>query len=348
MSAKINIPSLMNEPPISVYPSLAKALGDVNKAIIVQQLHFLLSITKGSRNQYNFVDGHWWVYNTYEEWNNIFTWVSIRTLKTLFKSLEDMGVVKSISGVKNKLDRRKWYRINYDILADIALPIVQKLHDEHSAELAQSEMQELHDVNRKTETTSETTSETTHTPAPSGLGSKPDPAGIVGLYAKLEAEADKPVENTVEEKSPATATVATPLTPVSGQPPSPPPALDMTRLRDVVANKWFKLTSPKYETSAPAKTLTKIDGIVSRIVLSSLTATKEQFAWAALEFWKHWSAKTTGDGQKLSMPLDPDKFETHWNAFLDEHPEVKSVLCGESIVSSVTSPFQSFKKQEAA
>lgn len=153
--SKVNIPLLMDEPPISVYPSLAKALGDVNKAIIVQQLHFLLSITRGSRNQYNYVDGYWWVYNTYEEWHAIFTWVSIRTLKTLFKSLEESGIVKSISGVKNKLDRRKWYRIDYEKLAEITLPIVQKLHDEHSAEVARWEVQKLHDVNRNTETTTE-------------------------------------------------------------------------------------------------------------------------------------------------------------------------------------------------
>ncbi|MBA3570820.1 MAG: hypothetical protein H0W34_02345 [Pyrinomonadaceae bacterium] len=105
---------LMDEPPINFYPSLAVALG-VNEAIIFQQLHFLLGVTEKAKNKYNLVEGRWWVYNSYKEWQaNYFPWLHEGTIKRLFLVLEERGLVLSIQSVKNPSDRRKWYAIDYE------------------------------------------------------------------------------------------------------------------------------------------------------------------------------------------------------------------------------------------
>lgn len=101
---------LIDEYPLLVYPSLAKAIG-LNEAIVLQQIHYWLK--KNTEAKRNFRDGHYWVYNSYSEWQNQFPWWSERTLKRIFMSLEKSGYL--ISGRYNsyKLDRTKWYRIDY-------------------------------------------------------------------------------------------------------------------------------------------------------------------------------------------------------------------------------------------
>lgn len=105
---------LLSEAPMLVYPTLAKLLG-INKSIMLQQLHFLLNTTKTAKNKYNFIDGRWWVYNSYPEWQrDYFVWLGESTIKRFFLELEDAGIVRSRQGVKNPNDRRKWYTIDYE------------------------------------------------------------------------------------------------------------------------------------------------------------------------------------------------------------------------------------------
>jgi hypothetical protein len=112
--SKIHATYLIDEPPMLVYPTLAKALG-INQAVMLQQLHFLLNITEKAKNKYNFVAGRWWVYNSYEEWKrDYFPWLASVTIKGLFVGLEEEGFVLSIQSVKSPLDRRKWYTIDYE------------------------------------------------------------------------------------------------------------------------------------------------------------------------------------------------------------------------------------------
>lgn len=108
-------PHLIDEPPMLVLPSLAVLLG-INKAIILQQLHFLLNTQRKAKNKFNFVDGRWWVYNSYPQWHEEhFPWLVVSTLKRLFLELEKDGYVLSIQSVKHKSDRRKWYTIDYEL-----------------------------------------------------------------------------------------------------------------------------------------------------------------------------------------------------------------------------------------
>ncbi len=110
---------LMDEPPISVSPSLAQVFG-INKAIVLQKLHYLLSGTETNNNLHNFVDGEWWVYNSYKGWRKeFFKWLSESALKTIFNELEKSGVIVSKQGLRNAYDRRKWYRIDYEVYNDM-------------------------------------------------------------------------------------------------------------------------------------------------------------------------------------------------------------------------------------
>ena len=49
---------LINEPPLQVLPSLAKKLNSVDKAIILQQMHYWLMKST------NVKEGHRWIYNS--------------------------------------------------------------------------------------------------------------------------------------------------------------------------------------------------------------------------------------------------------------------------------------------
>lgn len=169
MTDKHYAPGLLNEPPMLVYPSLAVVLG-INKAVVFQQLHFLLNGQKTARNRYNLVDGHWWVYNSYPEWRaDFFPWLSERTLKSIFNELEDEEqVVISRQGVKHKSDRRKWYTIDYDAWGNFWLTNGQIMSDEPTGKKGLMVGQKTSDDS--SETSSESTESSTEDSA-QGAGS---------------------------------------------------------------------------------------------------------------------------------------------------------------------------------
>lgn len=176
-AARQSIPHLLEEPPISVYPSLAVIFG-VNTAIVLQQLHFLLNVTKRAKSKYNYVDDCWWVYNTYKEWQeDYFPWLSPRTIQRCFLELETAGIVKSRQSVKHKSDRTKWYSIDYPKCIAYLTKHTQRAkmaQSNHDDNLASSNVQNRHDG--YTENTPETTTE--NTAAPNGAGSSsPSPNG---------------------------------------------------------------------------------------------------------------------------------------------------------------------------
>lgn len=163
----IHVHGLMQESPINVYPTLAIEFG-INEAILLQQLHFLLSITKKAQNKYNYVNDEWWVYNSYSEWKDYFPWLSESTIKRLFIKLEKAGVVKSMQSVKNPSDRRKWYTIKYDTLrAKMSPPIVSNRDDEPSYQ------NDTMVVSNRDDGYSETTSETSRQSLPATQDTQP-------------------------------------------------------------------------------------------------------------------------------------------------------------------------------
>ena len=99
---------LIDEPPLQVLPSLAKELNSVDKAIMLQQIHYW------SLRSTNIHDGHKWVYNTVKSWHDQFSWLSEKTVQRYLKQLEDDSYLITSNFNKAKFDRTKWYRINYD------------------------------------------------------------------------------------------------------------------------------------------------------------------------------------------------------------------------------------------
>lgn len=93
------------EPFLQIPPTLACVIG-LNEAIVFQYLHWLLK----TPNSGKVIDGHKWIWNTYEAWQkDHFPWWSIDTIKRIFQSLETRGAVISIQPEKGK-SRIKYYR----------------------------------------------------------------------------------------------------------------------------------------------------------------------------------------------------------------------------------------------
>jgi len=108
---------LIPEPPLQVLPSLAKLIG-LNEAIILQQIHYWLQ----NKNNNNIYEGKKWVYNSYPEWQKQFPFWSITTIKRAIRNLERQAILVSKNFNKMKIDRTKWYTINYEQLAKINTP----------------------------------------------------------------------------------------------------------------------------------------------------------------------------------------------------------------------------------
>ena len=94
---------------------LAIILGDLNEAIVLNQLNYWLEINKKAEK--NFKDDNYWVFNTYTDWkNNDFPYWSEKTIQRVFTRLEKKGVVKSANYNQYAFDKTKWYTIDYKFL----------------------------------------------------------------------------------------------------------------------------------------------------------------------------------------------------------------------------------------
>lgn len=110
---------LFDERPLVIQPTLARMLGSLDEAVILQQIHYWLVRST------NVNDGYKWVYNSMTEWHKQFSWLAIATLKRKFKSLEDKGLLITGNYNKAKFDKTKWYRINYDALDEMKQRLYQ-------------------------------------------------------------------------------------------------------------------------------------------------------------------------------------------------------------------------------
>jgi DnaD/phage-associated family protein len=103
---------LLDEEPLVILPSLAATIG-LNESIVLQQLHYWLERST------NVHEGHTWVYNTYEEWQEQFPFWSESTIRRIITKLEKQGLIITGNFNRSKIDKTKWYRINYEKLAQL-------------------------------------------------------------------------------------------------------------------------------------------------------------------------------------------------------------------------------------
>ncbi len=126
---------LVDDDPLFVLPTVAVKLG-LNESIFLQQLHYWLG---KSTHTY---DGYTWVYNTYEGWRKQFPFWSESTIRRTIVRLEKKRIV--VSRYRSKLDKTKWYRIDYDVLANVMNGEEERQNDDTNAQHKQTTMQ--HDV----------------------------------------------------------------------------------------------------------------------------------------------------------------------------------------------------------
>ena len=103
---------LIYDNPIMILPTLAQKIG-LNEAIILQQIHYWLVSSQHEK------EGRKWVYNTYKEWQLQMPFWSESTIKRTIKSLEEQGYLLSANYNRLKMDKTKWYSIDYEKLAEL-------------------------------------------------------------------------------------------------------------------------------------------------------------------------------------------------------------------------------------
>ncbi len=97
---------------------LALVLGNLNEAIVLNQLNYWLGINRKADK--NFIDDRYWVYNSYSDWKaKDFPYWSEKTIQRTFTRLENKGVVVSANYNKLGIDKTKWYTIDTERLQEL-------------------------------------------------------------------------------------------------------------------------------------------------------------------------------------------------------------------------------------
>lgn len=130
---------LFDQSPILIRPELAVRIG-LNEAIVLQQVHYWIDGKRNSTKEKDYaqertyIDGRFWTYDSYPEWQKQFPWWSVKTVERTFVKLEEKGIL--ISGIFNewKSDRTKWYTIDYEALDKYENPKTKKKKDKVSDE----------------------------------------------------------------------------------------------------------------------------------------------------------------------------------------------------------------------
>lgn len=113
---------LLDERPLLVMPRLATLIG-LNESIVLQQVHYWLK-GKELRHQ-DYIDGRYWVYNTYEQWQKQFPFWSIMTIRRTITKLENIRLLISENYNTAGFDKTKWYSIDYAALNSLLSSSVQ-------------------------------------------------------------------------------------------------------------------------------------------------------------------------------------------------------------------------------
>lgn len=122
MKEKLYSRYLLDEYPIMFHSSLAVALG-LNEAILLQKINLWLNCKPHD------ADGRNWIYNSYKSWQEQLPFFSESTIKRALKNLEDKGIIITGNFNKMKMDRTKWYSIDYkkldELVDNLNLPLGQ-------------------------------------------------------------------------------------------------------------------------------------------------------------------------------------------------------------------------------
>jgi len=114
---------------------LAVVIGDCEEAIVLNQISYW--IEKYKETGHNFIDGRYWVYNSYQKWHeNNFPFWHTSKIQRVFKALENKGLLLSANYNGAGFDKTKWYSIDYDRLQELADMKEQALTDNEQSLIA--------------------------------------------------------------------------------------------------------------------------------------------------------------------------------------------------------------------
>lgn len=128
---------LINESPLVLLPSLANALQCAEKALMCQQLYYLLSLSG------QVADGKRWITLTIDKsdkcksWQDIISWRSVDTIKRHLNTLIELGIIVKRNLNSSNLDRTLSWSIDEEKLDAITHNAsVQNALIEEEAEVA--------------------------------------------------------------------------------------------------------------------------------------------------------------------------------------------------------------------
>jgi hypothetical protein len=99
-------------------PKLAKHLeNDLAAATIFESIKHWVDFN--SRNERNFRNGHFWTYNTIEEWAKQLVFCTPKLFYKKISKLRKAGLIYTEKFNKEKGDHTLWYRINYQLYEEI-------------------------------------------------------------------------------------------------------------------------------------------------------------------------------------------------------------------------------------
>jgi hypothetical protein len=97
--------------------NIAAALGDINAAIIIQQLHYWLE----KKEVGVVIEGVKYVYNTFVDWvNEQFSWLSVWQFRKAMSLLRSLGIVKVIRHKARQWNQTNYYTLDGDRLTEWA------------------------------------------------------------------------------------------------------------------------------------------------------------------------------------------------------------------------------------
>ena len=199
-------PLLINEPPLQVLPSLAKAIG-LQEAIVLQQFNYWLGAST------NVHDGRRWIYNTYEDWVKQFPFWSAEAIRKIVKSLRDKGVILTRKQSESSWNKTNFYAIDYEQLDRLTVPVLHAAEFTASTGKSSGSTGEIYRMeaakstasNRRnlphvyTETTQETTQEII--PEAPSVPAAPAPTDAPAVVAfRAEPAIAKPVFPAIDEE----------------------------------------------------------------------------------------------------------------------------------------------------
>ena len=119
-------------------PTIAVCIGQ-NESILLNQILYWLS--KCGRKIAGQEEK--WIYNSLAEWHKQFSYWSMYKLRKTIKSLEDLGLIKSIKVNARKWNHTKWYTVDYLQYKNLLKKIENEKNTDQSTALVKSEDKDL-------------------------------------------------------------------------------------------------------------------------------------------------------------------------------------------------------------